>query len=136
MTTKLQNIRFSHVHELEDHPKYNGFTVAYVREGKFIKYGYSFACNPDQFSKAEGRKFSTATLEREYENMVTNLPTSDLNPVARAGFMCVEEMIYELELNAVLGDHVVEKMTTMDFKHAVISAFLDKHVMVNHLDNM
>jgi uncharacterized protein YwqG len=133
--TKLQNIRFSHVHELEDHPKYSGFTVAYVREDKFIKYGYSFACKPDQFSKAEGRKFSTATLEREYENMVTIPANSHLNPFARAGFMCVEEIIDELELNSVLGDHVIEKMTTMDFKHAVISAFLDKHVMF-HLENM
>lgn len=131
MTTKLQNIRFSHVHELDGHPDYNGFTIAYVREGKFVKYGYSLACKPDQFSKSDGRLCSSMTLEREYENMITHPTNSHLNPFARAGFMCVEELIIEIELRKVLGDHVTSTLTMMDFKHSVISAFLNDRILTH-----
>lgn len=125
---KPTNIRFAHHYEQIKDTKYNGFTIAYVREGRFVKYAYALACMPDQFSKADGRKFATATLEREYVNMVPKTGNSHLNPFARAGFMCIEEMIGEIELDEILADHVTNKMLMTDFKHAVITEFLDNTI--------
>lgn len=125
MSTKLENVRFAHYPEKVDGTKCNGFTIAYVRQGKHVRYGYSLACAPDQFSKQVGREFSTATLEREYTKLL-GMPedVSCRSTELRAGVLHVGEIAETYAINAMMADQVVDKLNAEDFKHSAIANVL------------
>lgn len=126
MTTP-KNVRFAHHHHPIYGTDYNGFTIAYVREGNSVKYAWSLACAPDQFTKAAGRIFATATLAKHYDalNDVVALDDGSYRANAfRAGVIHVGEIIEEYELSDYIADNVLDAMTAFDIKHAAISNVL------------
>jgi hypothetical protein len=127
MTTP-QNVRFAHHHLPVAGTKYNGFTIAYVREGKFIKYAWSLACATDNFSKVEGRKFSTANLEKRFDIINEIAALNDGNsyhsPVGRFGCIHMNEIVDYYDLGTIIADNVIEDMDTFSIKHAAISNML------------
>lgn len=126
MTTP-QNVRFAHHHLPVGGTKYNGFTIAYVREGNYIKYAWSLACAPDQFNKATGRKFATENLEKNFDviNLFESLNNGSYRSNKdRAGIMHVKEIIQYYDLSDFIADNVLADMDTFSIKHAAISNIL------------
>lgn len=131
MTTP-KNVRFAHHQNPIYGTDYNGFTIAYVREGNSVKYAWSLACAPDQFSKAVGRNFATATLAKHYDvinDMAALDDSSYRSNVLRAGVLHVGEIIEEYELSDYIADNVLDAMSAFDIKHAAISNILITQVV-------
>ena len=131
--TALQNVRFAHHHAPIQDTKYNGFTVAYVREGKFIKYAWSLACDPDQFNKAIGRKFATTNLETHYGDLI-KLKSFDVcsyrHNTSRYGIMHIAEIIQYYHLTGCISHNVLDDMDVFSIKHSAISGMLITNIRI------
>lgn len=127
--TQLQNVRFAHYHQPIRDTKYNGITIAYVREGKYIIYGWSLACAPDNFNKHTGRSYATNTLETNYGDMIIFPCCSYVGEFSRTGIMYCGEIFEEYNLRDIISDSTVDAMDSTDIKHAVISDMLVQRVI-------
>lgn len=131
MTNQNANLRFVHVQE--DIGNYNGMTVAYERTEDNVFFSFAMCCKPDQYSKAEGRKFSTATYLNALDEIHYGISYVDFSK--RIGCMSridVLGVVIECtDVDSVIGDHVIRRLSLMDLKHAFISnalvSFIKSH---------
>lgn len=116
--------RFAHVTDSRN-PNYNGFTVAYTRDNEKIVFSWAKCEKNNIFTKSIGRGYAS-------ESLGSFVPSGDVGAVdperrvgflTRAEFNIVAQMKYP-NISDIFGDHLTDKLTPRDYKHAFISSVL------------
>jgi len=131
MTTQATP-RFVHIQQPSNDGKYNGLTIAYTRTDDHVFFAYALCCKPDQYEKSVGRKVSTDTYLKNIDFVGDDV--LNINIEKRVGCIPVEslhEFLQETVCSNVFADHILDKLTWFDVKHAFISQMLSGYVIEN-----
>lgn len=130
MTTQPTTMRFAHFQEESKH--YNGLTAAYTRTDTTVFFAYALCSKDDQYEKSVGRKFST---ENYMKHLDDQKDVCFIDPVQRVGCLKIEDIRAILRMGSItkiLADHVIDNLTFMDMKHAIIQQYIVQYIRCHH----
>lgn len=103
-----------------------GATIAYVRDDSHVYFAWSKVSPTDNYDKSIGRKISSERLEKALQTMMSH---SELTPNetflyldSNVGYLSSAQLVArETYVSVVIADHMLAKLTPMDFKHSYIT---------------